>query len=284
VLLVGHGTRDPVGVAEFLAVAKAAAERLAPRPLEPSFLEIAEPTIARGIARLAQRGARRVTVVPLLLFAAGHAKRDIPALVAEAAAQHGEFPVRHAPPLECHPRVLELSARRFREALTNRSPVEPAETMLVMVGRGSSDAEAAVEMRRFSQLRRELTPVGALETCFVAKQRPTLPEAIDAARSSNFRRIIVQPHLLFTGQLTGDIRREAERVSGKLPDGLPAAISCAGKQWIVPAPLGPEPELIDAIVDLAGDADDSHSGGCGGKNSLKNSSAGATEANTDKVA
>ena len=259
VLLVGHGTRDPAGVAEFLAAAKDAAQRLAPRPLEPCFLEIAEPTIAKGFARLAERGARRVTVVPLLLFAAGHAKRDIPALVAEAAARHGDLPVRHTPPLECHPRILELSARRFRKALAGHSPVDRAEALLVMVGRGSSDAEAAAEMRRFSQLRRELTPVGELETCFVAKQRPTLPNALTAAAIGEFRRIVVQPHLLFKGQLIDDIRREVERASGdRLPPGLPAAVDVATdeKQWLVAAPLGPEPELIDAIIELAAVADE----------------------------
>jgi len=244
VLLVGHGTRDAAGVAEFMSVAEQAARRLAPRPLEACFLEIAQPTIAAGVAGLADRGVRRLTVVPLLLFAAGHAKRDIPTAVAEAAARHGNIPARHAPPLECHPKILALSGRRYAEALIGRQSVDPAETMLVMVGRGSSDSQAAAEMRRFSRLRQELTPVGRLETCFVAKQLPTLSESLAAAAASGFRRVVVQPHLLFTGQLVGDIRREVESVAG------------TATEWIIAAHLGPEPELADAIVDLVVNASD----------------------------
>ncbi len=302
VLLVGHGTRDPAGVAEFLQAAEDRSPAKRARPLEPCFLEIAQPTIAEGFARLVERGVRRVTVVPLLLFAAGHAKRDIPALVAEAAARHGSLPMRHAPPLECHPRVLELSTRRFREALASCSPVEPADTMLVMVGRGSSDAEAAAEMRRFSQLRRELTPVCGLETCFVAKQRPTLPEALSAAASSNFRRIVVQPHLLFTGQLIGDIRREVQRASGSqlpaslarcnLPRAAVETVPQAMDPELTAAPAGSraESQLIDAIV-----RDALASGRPGrlatragyrrcGKNSLKNPAGELTEGGPNKVA
>ena len=111
-LLVGHGTREEAGVAEFLAVAELVRQRTATL-VEPCFLELARPMIAEGVARLAERGARRITVVPALLFAAGHAKRDIPLAVAETAVRFPELSVRYAAPLECHDRVLELSAPGF---------------------------------------------------------------------------------------------------------------------------------------------------------------------------
>src|SRR5258707_5141020 len=94
-LLVGHGTRDAAGLDEFAVVV----ERVrvaASEPVEGCFLELARPTIGEGLARLVDRGVRRVTVVPVLLFAAGHAKRDIPAAVEEAAARHPEITVRQA--------------------------------------------------------------------------------------------------------------------------------------------------------------------------------------------
>ncbi len=80
-LLVGHGTREPAGVNEFLTVAKLVAERFPQGPVESSFLELATPTIGEGVARLAQQGVRRVVVAPVILFAAGHIRRDIPAAV-----------------------------------------------------------------------------------------------------------------------------------------------------------------------------------------------------------
>ena len=56
-LLIGHGTRDAVGVAEFLDVARQVAALRPDVVTEACFLEIAEPTIAAGVAALVRRGA-----------------------------------------------------------------------------------------------------------------------------------------------------------------------------------------------------------------------------------
>ncbi|MEE3220587.1 MAG: CbiX/SirB N-terminal domain-containing protein, partial [Planctomycetota bacterium] len=76
-LLVGHGTRSSRGRDELLTTANAVGSRME-IVVEPAFLELTEPTIDDAVTRLADRGVRRMTVMPLLLFAAGHAKRDIP--------------------------------------------------------------------------------------------------------------------------------------------------------------------------------------------------------------
>src|SRR5436190_669000 len=83
-LLVGHGTRDAEGLAEFASLARLVMERLPEFAVEPCFLELAEPDIPTAVHRLMASGIRQLTVAPLLLFAAGHAKRDIPMTVAEA--------------------------------------------------------------------------------------------------------------------------------------------------------------------------------------------------------
>ena len=87
-LLVGHGTVDPCGSTEFMETAADVARVCGGVPVEPCFLELAEPDIQTGVARLAQRGVKHLTVAPLLLFAAGHAKHDIPRGVAAAVARY----------------------------------------------------------------------------------------------------------------------------------------------------------------------------------------------------
>ena len=72
-LLVGHGTRDRIGLSEIGEFGAKVARRLRARPVELGFIELAEPTIGAALDRLVERGAARVCVVPLLLFAAGHA-------------------------------------------------------------------------------------------------------------------------------------------------------------------------------------------------------------------
>src|SRR5688500_8451642 len=101
-LLVGHGTRDAIGQAEFLQLAKLVAER-ASVPVEPCFLELAQPTIEEGLQRLAQRGVQRVLIIPLLLFTAGHAKQDVPEAVAAFAAPLGIEVLGQTAALENHP-------------------------------------------------------------------------------------------------------------------------------------------------------------------------------------
>lgn len=237
-LIVGHGTRDQAGLDGFAALVELIRAKT-DAAVEPCFLELARPSIAEGLARLVELGAKRITVTPLLLFAAGHAKHDIPAAVADAVAQRPNLTVDQAATLESHERVLELSARRFREAIASNSSADPLDTMLVMVGRGSHDAEATAAMHRFAQLRAQRTRVGRVLVCFLAMQRPSLAETLAEAAASNFARIVVQPHLLFHGLLYDEIQTTVEENRRRSP-----------KEWIVTSVLGPELEVAQAVIDL----------------------------------
>ena len=241
VLLVAHGTRDELGLQQTRSVAQQLSQRLPQATIDVCFLELAEPTIAAGARRLAERGVRRMTVAPLLLLAAGHAKRDIPRAVAEAARDFPELSIRQAPHLGCHPRVLELSARRFAESLKGQEAVADEQTLLLMVGRGSTDPEANAEMARFSRLRFEQQPLGRIEICFTAMARPSLGEALAVVGTMEFARIVVQPHLLFAGELATRVRHEAQQ----------AALRWPAREWLFAEPLGSHPLLVEALAELA---------------------------------
>lgn len=256
-LIIGHGTREPAGVAEFLLAAERIATQLAPLKTEPCFLELAEPTIDAAVARLAAAGIREMLVAPLILFAAGHAKRDIPEAVAAAAARHGVAVIEQLPHLGCRPELLSLSARRLEEALchlpsihtverysspTSLSPdsavISRAETLLVLIGRGSRDPEATAEMHRYARLYDSAVSVGRLDVGFTAMAEPGLETALDAAgRLHPFRRVVVQPHLLFAGQLLDRIRAAVAAAALRFPD----------REWLVAGHLGPEPEIVAAV-------------------------------------
>src|SRR5215212_2590757 len=85
ILLIGHGTRDAAGHQEFLVTAQRLQEAVPGNPVEPCFLELSQPTISEGWHRLAARGVTQIVATPLLLFSAGHAKRDIPDVIHSAA-------------------------------------------------------------------------------------------------------------------------------------------------------------------------------------------------------
>jgi sirohydrochlorin cobaltochelatase len=241
ILVVGHGTRDAQGIDEFYQAVHWIAERYCAEPVEPCFLELADPDIAEAVQALLRRGASRLVVAPLLLFAAGHAKRDIPQAVAAALADRSQIAVRYAPPLECHGAIVELSAERYRQAIAGLSPVPDAKTALVLVGRGSHDPQATAEMRRFTRLRTEQASFAEVATCFCAMAHPTLSATLSRVAALDVARIVVQPHLLFHGELLAAIRSEVEVWRARDPT----------RQWVVTAHLGPARAIADAVIELA---------------------------------
>ncbi len=243
-LLVGHGSREPRGLQEFLATAALLAQRVPGVAIEPCFLEFAQPTIAAGFRALVARGARRVVVVPALLFAAGHARRDIPAAVAAVAAEHPDVSVEQAEHLGCHEAVIALSKQRYDEALAREPRVPDEHTALVMVGRGSHDESATAEMLRFVELRRAQTPLAHAQACFVAMAEPVLSDALDALDAVvrwGVQRVVVQPHLLFGGALSERIENIVAR----------HAQMHSQVQWLTTACLGPSPLVAEALLQRA---------------------------------
>jgi sirohydrochlorin cobaltochelatase len=247
-LLVGHGTREPAGIAEFDELARKVAARLAPKPVAPCFLELAEPGIAEGIDRLAAQGVRRLLVAPVLLFAAAHAKRDIPEAVAAAVERWPGMTWRQVPHLGLDRRVFELSARRLAEAVVSAdpdddspNPISPDETLLIVVGRGSRDPEALAEFDEFA--RRHALGVGYSQyrPALMAMAEPPLPDVLREAAAGSFRRVVVEPHLLFGGVLVDRLRDQVAEFRRLAPD----------KQWVVANHLGPDDLLASALAEAA---------------------------------
>lgn len=236
-LLVGHGTREPRGVEEFFALAQLVAGRMPHWSVEPCFLEFAQPDIAAGFRALAARGVGRVVVAPVMLFAAGHVQHDIPEAVARAARDFPDITLSQAEHFGCQRELIELSQVRFEQALEGRTWVAPRETALVMVGRGSLDAGATADMLQFAALRGARAAVDVTRACFVAMAEPTLEVTLDTCAASRYRRIVVQPHLLFYGLL---LDRIAQTVAGY-------AERHPRQEWLVAPHLGAHVGVAQAV-------------------------------------
>ncbi len=249
VLVVGHGTRKPAGQNEFLRLATQLSELLAAPPVEPAFLELATPSIADGVKRLAEQGCKRIVVLPVLLFSAGHAKSDIPDEAKRAAIEFGLHYLGSGAPLETHPGAIELSERRFSEALNAvnedidvlppEGSIEPR-VGLAMVGRGTSDPEAIAKMLEFTRIRVQKTPVAWSETGFFAGGPQNVDGLLENARHSTADTIVVQPHLLFEGELMDQLRAKVQSLQMQSPK----------KRWVVSNPLGAEAELAYVFASI----------------------------------
>ena len=251
-LVVGHGTRDLDGRREFLDVVRQAVGRIAPGAVEPAFLELAEPTIEQAVERLAARGVRRLVVAPLLLFAAGHVRRDVPEAVRSAALRIGLNPddVRLTPHLGCDSMLVSLSVRRYRESAPaadarfgGETPATDAETLLLLVGRGSADDEAREEFLRFAEMRRQAAPCGEQTFAFTAMSEPSLAAGLQRAGESAWRRVVVQPHLLFRGQLIDRLQDAVDDARRRYPE----------KQWRTAPHLGAAPEVVEVLTSRLGE-------------------------------
>ena len=233
VVVVGHGTADATGLEEARRLTQLVAGRLPGAAVELGFLELAAPSIAVAVDRLAARGCRGIVAAPLLLFRAGHARRDVPEALAAAAAVHG-LAVRQAEPLGWHPAIVALARRRREEATAGRGPASA--TRLVFLGRGSSDPRSVCQVCRValaSAGRREPLHLG-----FAAAARPTLDEALEQAAAAGAERVVVQPHLLFAGHVEGQVAAAVGRGRGARPH----------VEWLQANRLGPDPSVADAVV------------------------------------
>lgn len=220
VLIVGHGTRDAVGRDEAMRLAQLVKGRI-PCPVALAFLELAEPTINASVRDLVAQGIQRLVVAPLLLFAAGHAQDDVPAAVraALAACRAADLPVAQASHFGCHELLVELSSRRLRAAIDNSSKIVAVnDTLLVLVGRGSREPSATREMHRFATLLSQRTGMPHVRVGFLAMAQPAIEDVLAGIGPSAPQRVIVQPHLLFHGELVERLERLVRKHSAARPE------------------------------------------------------------------
>jgi len=242
ILLVGHGTRDERGRAEFAELAGQVAALGPGTIVEGCFLELAAPDLIAGVAQAVERGASRLAVVPLLLVSAGHAKRDIPHLIATAARQFPTVTIEQKSHLGGHRAIEILAQRRYEESVSQLAPMPPDQTLLLVVGRGTKDATANAGLCGYARRRQETTRAGWLETCFLAMAEPSFERALEIVPRLGFSRIVVEPHLLFRGELLDRIGVLVSQAAPRWPD----------VEFVITERLGADVTLAHAVWELAG--------------------------------
>jgi sirohydrochlorin cobaltochelatase len=213
-LVIGHGTKDDVGVAQFGELVERV-RQAAPVDAEGGFLELAPPPIQDAVARLVDAGHRTVDVVPLVLVAAGHSKGDIPAALAREKLRHPGLQFRYARPLGPHPALLAVAEQRLEAAVARE---QWTDTAVVLVGRGATDPDANAEVAKTARLLQEGRGIGTVETCFVSLAEPSVPAGLDRARRLGYARIVVLPWFLFSGVLPDRIVRQTQGWSAEHPE------------------------------------------------------------------
>ena len=218
VILCGHGSRDDDAVAEFAGLARHLARRLPEYPVEYGYLEFATPIIRDGLDRLRAREVTRVLAVPGMLFAAGHAKNDIPSVLNTYAAEHPGFRIDYGKDLGLDPKMLRAAADRIAEAVAAaRGSAESHETLLIVVGRGASDPDANSNVSKLTRMLWEGFGFGWAETAYSGVTFPLVFPALQHSARLGYRRIIVFPYFLFTGILVQRIYDAVDKAAQLYP-------------------------------------------------------------------
>jgi sirohydrochlorin cobaltochelatase len=216
VMVCGHGSRDVEAVREFESVAAGISERLPHYHVESGFLEFARPVIRDGLDRLRESGHDRVLAVPGMLFAAGHAKNDIPSVLNAYQAQHPNMEILYGRELAIDAKLLGAAEARIREALDGAAGGNPLhETLLVVVGRGASDPDANANVAKVMRMLWEGFGFGWGETAYSGVTFPLVEPGLEHAARLGYRRIVVFPYFLFTGVLVKRIYHYTDLVAAR---------------------------------------------------------------------
>ncbi|MDH3229522.1 MAG: sirohydrochlorin chelatase [Alphaproteobacteria bacterium] len=218
IMVCGHGSRDDQAVAEFASVAAGIRARLPQYPVESGFLEFATPVIRDGLEALRERGVKRILAVPGMLFAAGHAKNDIPSVLNTWAAQYPDIEVQYGRELGIDVKMMRAAGDRVAEGVAAAGDKVPIhETLLAVVGRGASDPDANSNAAKVTRMLWEGMGFGWAETCYSGVTFPLVEPGLEHAVRLGFRRIVVFPYFLFTGRLVKRIYAHTDIVAARHP-------------------------------------------------------------------
>lgn len=235
-LLVGHGTVDAVGVAEFGAFTRRVGRRLSEVgvDVDGGFIELSSPTVHDAWAALTARGHRTMAAVPLVLVAAGHAKGDIPAALEREVRRDPATDYLFGRPLGPHPVLQEILVARIGAALAG-----DGETAVLLVGRGSTDPDANAEVCKVARLLQEGRPYAFVEPAFVSLAMPDVAAGLARCRALGAKRVVVAPYFLFDGVLPRRVGDQARAFGAAHPD----------LDVLVAGHLGDSEALADLVVE-----------------------------------
>ena len=240
VMVCGHGSRDPEAVEEFQAVTRGIMSRVPEYPAAYGFLEFARPIIREGLDQLRARGIDRVLAIPGMLFAAGHAKDDIPSVLNAYASEHPGMAIDYGRELAVDLKLLRAAQERIETAeRVVAAKVARSKTLLLVAGRGTSDPDANSNIAKVARMLWEGMGFGWAEVCYSGVAFPLVGPGLEHAVRLGYRRIIVFPYFLFTGVLVKRIYSITDEMARRHPE----------IEFLKAPYLGDHPLVLDAFAE-----------------------------------
>ena len=221
VLICGHGSRAKIAEEEFSLLASGLRQRYPDLKIEYGFLEYSAPNIHMALDSLLEQGVQKIYAVPGMLFLATHAKNDIPSVLTTYMEKHPGLSIEYGNELGLHDEMIAAFQARILNALGyDEAPEIGAlyDTMLVVVGRGTSVAGANAEAAKLTRIVCENLGFGWSETVYSGVTFPSVGRGLEMALKLGFKKIVVAPYFLFGGRLIDRIYGYVDKVAAENPE------------------------------------------------------------------
>jgi sirohydrochlorin cobaltochelatase len=242
VMVCGHGSRSTSAVREFAVVAEKLRAHFPDWPVEHGYLEFADPVIRDGLDKLREQGCTRILAVPGMLFAAGHAKNDIPSVLNTYQSRHG-IRIDYGRELAVDAKMIRAAGDRIQAALDRandeRGPLPNHDVCLVVIGRGASDPDANSNVAKIARMLWEGFGFGWCETGYSGVTFPLVEPCLEHVAKLGYRRVVVFPYFLFTGILIDRIYGFTREVAARHQ----------GIQFVEAGYLNDHPLVIETFAD-----------------------------------
>jgi sirohydrochlorin cobaltochelatase len=177
--------------------------------------------IRDGLDKLREQGCTRILAVPGMLFAAGHAKNDIPSVLNTYQSRHG-VRIDYGRELAVDAKMIRAAGDRIQTALDRANDelgsLPNHDVCLVVIGRGASDPDANSNVAKIARMLWEGFGFGWCETGYSGVTFPLVEPCLEHVAKLGYRRVVVFPYFLFTGilidRIYGFTREVAARHSG----------------------------------------------------------------------
>lgn len=243
VMICGHGSRSQSAVDEFAVLAEKLPAYLPDDWLtDYGYLEFANPVIRDGLDGLREAGCDRILAVPGMLFAAMHAKNDIPTVLNTYGAKHG-MQVSYGRELGVDPKMIAAAASRIQDAVdaanVEHGELPLTETCLVVIGRGASDPDANGNVSKIARMLQEGMGFGWCEVGYSGVTFPLVEPCLTHVALLPYRRVIVFPYFLFSGILIDRIYGFTDQVATQNP----------GIDFVKAGYLGDHPKVLETFAE-----------------------------------
>jgi sirohydrochlorin cobaltochelatase len=222
ILICGHGSRAKISEEEFSLLASGLRARVPTLKVEYGFLEYSAPNIHMALDRLVAQGVKKIYAVPGMLFAATHAQNDIPSVLTSYQQKHDGLEIEYGRELGLHDEMINAFQIRILNALGYESDKTPEvgelyDTMLVVVGRGTSVTSANAEVAKLTRIVCENLGFGWAETVYSGVTYPSVGRGLEMALKLGYKKIVVAPYFLFGGRLIDRIMGYVDKVASENP-------------------------------------------------------------------